>query len=132
MSTIRIEADFSGWIAEENRELEKLVGTLSRRLSSDILSRLVLASPVDTGRFRGNWQMDVGRFIDDELAIEDKSGAITISRELAKLRGSSSPFTIVTIQNNLPYAERLNDGHSRQAPAGFVETAIDQAVSPFR
>ena len=132
MSTIRIEADFSGWIAEEKRELEKLVGTLSRRLSSDILSRLVLASPVDTGRFRGNWQMDVGRFIDDELAIEDKSGAITISRELAKLRGSSSPFTIVTIQNNLPYAERLNDGHSRQAPAGFVETAIDQAVSPFR
>jgi hypothetical protein len=132
MSTIRIEADFSGWIAEEKRELEKLVGTLSRRLSSDILSRLVLASPVDTGRFRGNWQMDVGRFIDDELAIEDKSGAITISRELAKLRGSSSPFTIVTIQNNLPYAGRLNDGHSRQAPAGFVETAIDQAVSPFR
>jgi hypothetical protein len=132
MSTIRIEADFSGWIAEEKRELEKLVGTLSRRLSSDILSRLVLASPVDTGRFRGNWQMDVGRFIDDELAIEDKSGAITISRELAKLRGSSAPFTIITIQNNLPYAGRLNDGHSRQAPAGFVEAAIDQAVSPFR
>lgn len=132
MSTIRIEADFSGWIAEEKRQLEKLVGTLSRRLSSDILSRLVLASPVDTGRFRGNWQMDVGRFIDDELAIEDKSGAITISRELAKLRGSSSPFTIVTIQNNLPYAGRLNDGHSRQAPAGFVEAAIDQAGSPYR
>jgi hypothetical protein len=111
--------------------LEKLVGTLSRRLSSDIFSRVILASPVDTGRFRGNWQMDVGRFIDEELDVEDKSGAITITRELAKLRGSSSPFTIITIQNNLPYAGRLNDGWSRQAPAGFVEAAVDQAVSAF-
>lgn len=132
MISIRVEGDFKGLIAEEKRELERDIGTISRRLALDIFSRLILASPVDTGRFRGNWQMDVGRFIEDELDVEDKTGAITISRELAKLRGSSAPFTIVTIQNNLPYAGRLNDGHSKQAPAGFVEAAIDQALRPFR
>lgn len=132
MIKLRVEGDFSRMMAEEKRELEKDINTISRRLALDIFSRVVLASPVDTGRFRGNWQMDVGRFTDEELDVADKSGAITISRELAKLRGSSSPFTIITIQNNLPYAGRLNDGHSKQAPAGFVEAAIDQAVSPFR
>jgi hypothetical protein len=36
----------------------------------------------------------------------------------------------IWILNGLPYIERLNEGHSQQAPAGFVETAIYRNVRP--
>jgi len=52
--------------------------------------RLKLGSPVDTGRFRSNWQTE----------IQDYSGSVS---------------------NNLPYAERLANGWSKQAPAGWVD-----------
>ena len=32
------------------------------------------------------------------------------------------------IRNEVPYVGRLNAGSSRQAPAGFVEAAIDRAL----
>ena len=31
----------------------------------------------------------------------------------------------VFVVNNVPYIESLNQGHSKQSPAGFVENAID-------
>jgi hypothetical protein len=33
------------------------------------------------------------------------------------------------VANNVPYIRRLNYGHSSQAPAGFVEMAIDTALA---
>lgn len=32
------------------------------------------------------------------------------------------------IENNVEYVEALNNGHSSQAPAGFIETEIDRAT----
>lgn len=37
-------------------------------------------------------------------------------------------LTETGLRNDVPYVERLNAGSSRQAPAGFVETAIDRAL----
>ena len=55
--------------------------------------RLKEASPIDTGTFKRNWQNDVG------------------TREYS-----------ASIANNLPYAERLANGWSSQAPSGWVQT----------
>ena len=33
------------------------------------------------------------------------------------------------VSNNVKYITRLNDGYSRQAPAGFVQSAIRKAVT---
>lgn len=30
------------------------------------------------------------------------------------------------IQNSVPYINRLNDGHSKQAPAGFIDAIVDR------
>ena len=35
---------------------------------------------------------------------------------------------VAYITNNVPYINKLNDGHSSQAPAHFVEAAIDQVA----
>ncbi|MEQ8252198.1 MAG: hypothetical protein RIB41_13240 [Oceanibaculum nanhaiense] len=37
-------------------------------------------------------------------------------------------MTEAGIRNDVPYVGRLNAGSSRQAPAGFVEAAIDRAL----
>ena len=33
-----------------------------------------------------------------------------------------------TVENRVPYINRLNEGHSKQAPAGFVENVIDDVT----
>lgn len=37
-------------------------------------------------------------------------------------------LTETGLRNEVPYVGRLNAGSSRQAPAGFVEAAIDRAL----
>lgn len=38
----------------------------------------------------------------------------------------------IHITNNLPYIGALNDGHSKQAPAGFVRTAVMEGLAAMR
>lgn len=99
------------------------------RAGLEILSRVVLSTPVDTGRARGNWQTDTGSIPAGETDTLDPSGAATISDGSATI--SRAPlFPKIHIANNLPYIGALNYGkppgtqHSKQAPLHFVELAV--------
>lgn len=83
------------------------------------------------GHARRNWNVSVGAANDAELAGTDASGAATITAGQAALQGyrGSRQGVRVFIQNPVPYMGRLNDGHSTQAPAGFIERGV-AAVSP--
>lgn len=106
------------------RATREQVSQVTRRLSLSVLTGVVLRTPVDTGRARGNWQTSVGVAIGGgETGILDKGGQDTVSRgqqSIARQQG----YTPVIIQNNVPYISRLNDGHSKQAPAGYVEGVL--------
>jgi hypothetical protein len=67
------------------------VSELVRAVALEADAQLKQESPVDTGRFRENWQ-----------------------KQIEPLEAS--------VFNNLPYAERLANGWSKQAPEGWVET----------
>lgn len=123
-------AAFRRGLAEDKGAVRELARDVSRKVGLDVLTALVFASPVDTGRFRGNWQMDIGRDPQGELERTDRAGGATVSANLAAL-SNPDPFAPVYVVNNLPYGPRLNDGWSRQAPAGFVEAAVDRVVRPF-
>jgi hypothetical protein len=115
---------FAGVVEEE---LSKRV----RIIAIAMLNEIVLRSPVDTGRFRGNNIVSVGSPVYAESASLDKSGGETISRGVSAVSGLE-PFTQVFIQNNLPYAGRLEDGHSKQAPGGIYAVSfngVSQAYS---
>jgi len=90
-----------------------------KMLALELLTRLVIATPVDTGRARGNWQLTIGK----AATGESNSGnpAMAGSAVLAQLK----PFVVVWLANNVPYIEKLNAGHSQQAPIGFFENAVD-------
>lgn len=101
---------------------------------------VVLATPVNEGRARSNWQVGVG--IAPSEVIEPYapgSGGNTGAQnaqaaiEQGKIAISTAPpGQDIHITNNLSYIGALNDGHSAQAPAGFVELAIQAGVQTVR
>lgn len=115
---------FSGLVKDE---LSKRV----RVIAMAMLNEIVLRSPVDTGRFRGNNIVSVGAPVYTSTVNVDPTGAETINQGLSAMTGLE-PFTQVFIQNNLPYAVPLEDGHSKQAPDGIYAVSfhgVSQAYS---
>lgn len=98
------------------------------------LTTIVTATPVDTGRARSNWVVSIGTpFLGTKGPPFDKSGASAIAtgRSVASSRPPESPASIY-ICNNLPYIQRLNEGWSAQAPAGYVQEAVQTAIAYLR
>lgn len=82
-----------------------------------LFDMVAVASPVDTGRFRGNWQCSVGT--PNISTIESVRPLSQVQKEIQANLGELKDTVFLT--NNLPYAEPLEyDGHSAQAPEGMV------------
>jgi hypothetical protein len=101
-----------------------------KRLVALIAQTVIIATPVKTGHARANWQVGIEDEPVDELDEEDKSGQSTLNAAKAKVAGRA-PGQTIFVTNNVPYIAALNDGSSAQAPAQFVEKAIDTAVRAF-
>ena len=98
-------------------------------LSEDI----IMATPVDSGRARGNWFPEINTFSSQEDNNADGSGSIAVSKVASKTRTLKLGQTF-TLTNNLPYIVRLEyglyplnskgnktiSGFSTQAPQGMV------------
>ncbi len=109
------------------KEVEDDVDGAIRSAAFKILRTVVVRSPVDTGHFKGNWLVAIGfKPRRDTTERVDKGGSSTVSGGLSVISRQSG-FASIWISNNLPYGERLNAGHSTQAPAGFVEAAVRRA-----
>ena len=111
-----------------NSQMEKLLK--SAVLDTDTL--LKSASPVDTGRFRASWQVGenaAGAY--DAGPQQAATGAFKDQTEppgkptppaLRRMNYSKErPGNIYSVHNNLPYAEPLANGSSKQAPGGWVQ-----------
>jgi hypothetical protein len=104
------------WSTKTEHRLELAV----RKIALDAFSRVIMRSPVDTGRFRANWMCAIGHIPDGTVEIDDKAGTATISKMQAQTLKLKAGQTIYLI-NNLPYGPRLERGWSKQAPAGMIE-----------
>ena len=81
------------------------------------------------GHFRRNWLVSIGGFNPTELPGCEEPVAATLARGAQTIRvfGRSRAARLV-IQNNVPYANRLANGWSLQARAGWVDEEIDLAL----
>ena len=114
--------DLSRIVAKAKGNIDLVV----QKTTMDMFGRVIMRSPVDTGRFRGNWQASVGSYGSEfDLNTTDKTGSDAV--EKASNVALSTPAGNVTfLVNNLPYAQRLEYGHSKQAPGGMVRlTAVE-------
>lgn len=104
-----------------------------RLLSLEAFKRVVARSPVDEGRFRGNWQLGVNDRPDGTVETLDDAptGSPPSSAAMNAAIGETSKLNAgigkVYVVNNLPYARRLEEGHSQtQAPDGMVEVTAQE------
>lgn len=95
------------------RQLKPRARQVLRKVALDTERRVKVAAPVLTGRFRASWS------------------TYTSSDLVAPNSGSSAADTyhaegedFIESGSNLEYAEDLNAGSSRKAPAGFIDAAL--------
>lgn len=110
------------------RFVEKAKGNVDlvvRKVALDLFKRVIMKSPVDTGRFRGNWQVAIGSIPAGTLQIDDKAGTATIAKVTAATMRLQAG-QVITLVNNLVYARALEYGHSKQAPNGMVRLTVTE------
>lgn len=101
-----------------------------RKIALDLDARIVLGTPVDTGRARGNWFPSINTPSSRvDLSASDKSGGSAISAAQGIVTVADLGDTI-WFTNNLPYILPLENGHSKQAPIGMVDVNLN-AVAAF-
>lgn len=107
------------WIAAVDSGLTDCVEIFAGKVQT----ALVNGSPVDTGRFKGNWQITANRPPLYAINNYDRDGQKTIAEgkrsAYAILRGGGAVRSI-WFSNMLIYANALEYGHSKQAPAGVM------------
>ncbi len=114
---------FSKRIRDVAKGVEPGVDEVVRRFALVANQTVIMATPVDTGRARANWQISIGSPMTDETGSTDAQGALSRNAETIGTHRASAGQELY-LQNNVPYIERLNEGWSAQAGAGFVEKAL--------
>lgn len=130
-----------GSLRDLNRRLNQLADQISvnarKRLHQTVLvvdQVLVTSTPADTGRARANWIVGTGpstRAI-DAYAV-GKAGSTAGANAQAALEQAQrfldgTDVSVIYISNNLDYLVYLNQGSSAQAPAGFIEAAVQAGI----
>jgi len=129
-----VRDDFQGFelqILAWAPKLEQHVLTVRKKVAFDILKGVVMMTPVDTGRARGNWQVTVGEQPREGIEEADKTGDRAKARGLAEIE-LTLPGEVIWIHNNLPYIGALERGHSGQAPHGMLRVTLNSVEGMFR
>lgn len=117
-------------------ELSSQIGIFVRKAEAEItqaaierleelFGRIVDATPVDSGRARGNWICSIGSPARGESGSPDRTGARTKAKIHAVLSGvKAGDAPDIFFVNNTPYIEKLEYGASEQSPSGMVRLAV--------
>ena len=96
-------------------KIEVDLATVRRKVTLDLFAKATRRTPVDTGRLRGAWAVTDGK------PSESTTGGISAT--------FSQPFDGSFITNNLPYALKIEFGHSKQAPAGMARVSVAEVAA---
>lgn len=120
------QVSFSSDIRKFSKKAEGNMDRVAKKIAITAFRRVILRTPVDTGRARGNWFCgnNIIPTQTDNSAI-DKSGSKAIS-DMTNIVTSSEIGVVLTLANNLPYIRKLEYGHSKQAPQGMVRLTVEE------
>lgn len=138
--------DLTRFVEKAKGNAEEVV----RKVGVDMLAKVVDRSPVGNpdlwqsgvgpagyvgGRFRGNWQVAFDIRPAQEIDRIDAGGGVTVAAGAAVLSAFNPGVNKVWLVNNVPYAYRLEMGHSTRAPLGVAgvtatefQSFVNQAV----
>jgi hypothetical protein len=125
MATLGI---FARRMKQRAAKVEARTTEIKKQVARAVLTNVVTATPIRTGRARYNWNVGLGA-PNHDTDIESFSsfgrtgdwlGKMATSR-VAILRATQKDA--VYISNALPYIQQLNQGYSPQAPVDYVRIA---------
>ena len=119
-------SDIAKFAEKTGQKLDRAIVSACYQISEAI----VMGTPVDTGRARGNWIPTVNNPSGVTLDVTDKGGTMALSKIGAVTL--TAPGNIYYLVNNLPYINRLEYGWSKQAPIGMVRVNVENFQAALR
>lgn len=140
IGVVKFNADLAGIAAQ----IDVALATVVKKVTVEAFNSITELTPVDTGRARASWDVSLGApsdFLPPDVSPETRAErkknkkpkkieptmAAAASAQEGKafdaiaLIDAKQPVFIVS---NLPYIEALEEGHSKQAPAGMVRLTV--------
>lgn len=109
-------------------KLQQVVADTVKRIGFAVHGELVMQNPVATGWSRANWIVSIGTPFEGVAGTREDVSMIEQAIGQGRLLVYDLKKGDVWISNNVPYIQALNEGHSPQAPEGWVEDAIRRGV----
>lgn len=108
---------------------ERQAEQIFRKIALDLDTSIVLDTPVDEGRARGNWYPSINS--PSNASDEDSIGESKSLGRLSSVVARAKLGEIIWMTNNLPYILPLENGSSQQAPDGMVDVNVERAAAIF-
>lgn len=126
--TITNLSEFESGIERDMQLPEDVTGEVVQKAAIQALRGLVLGTPVDTGRARANWNVATGEA--DLSTTEDTGWESKLNEGTARI-ANANPYSVIWLSNALDYIMPLEQGHSQQAPTGWVESTLRRVEDQF-
>lgn len=111
--------------ADEIKSFERTVVTSSESVIEKIFikasNHIIDKTPVLSGLARSNWFTKIDGY--STKKTDDTRAKLKRKKEAREIAKRFKLGSYITLTNNLPYIERLENGWSKQAPVGMVKVA---------
>ena len=128
-------------LAKHGETIERQANLAKITTAKGVAHSVMSATPVDVGTARSNWiakrNSPPGHkrrafAPGSHLGTSERQNLVAAYEAAASVFNAAKPGETLYLKNNLPYIARLNDGYSKQAPAGFVEGSIVRELNILR
>ena len=114
------------------KNVPKAVGDFRDAIALDALRGVVMLTPVDKGRLRGNWQTTISAPAEGAIKVIDKNGGATIAKGADVIASAGSrPFEPIWLHNGVDYGEFVNDGTPLVPAVHMVEQTVSRLERRF-
>lgn len=114
--------------AKMKKRMRKMITNRSRRLVLLAQDNLIQDTPKDTTWAASNWVIATGSPHTHVSGSKQNPSFGEAMASRSNIRGWDPFKGNAYLSNNVPYINKLDEGSSNQAQAGFVQLAIDRAT----
>ena len=123
MDGLRVDIDTKELVAHVKnlqampKRVRKQLWNVLRKTDAELIREIKIDMPVDTGRARASW----GAWSATDIVMSNPE-----AKAADAVHTENEQALEITQGTNVPYVVYLNAGHSQQAPAGFIDRAVER------
>ena len=123
-----MSSDFAARVDKFAREAPERGHQVCLKIAFELFRQVINATPVDTGRLRGNWQTAINsKAVGTVESVDTARDGSTV--QAAKIVFGAEQGATLWLSNNLPYVQRIEfEGWSSQAPQGMVRLSMQRTA----